>query len=119
MVKNLIMNPSRLADMASPELYSSSILVLLLAFNSHSLFFLPLRGCWWWVDGQESSKEEISGLIWAVVLYGYIEKQASACFLHLFMLIKNDDDDDDDDDEDDDDDDDDDDNDGFFLCPGI
>ena len=28
MVQNLIMNPSRFADMASPELYSSSILVL-------------------------------------------------------------------------------------------
>ena len=28
MVKNLIMNPSHLADMASPEFYSSSILVL-------------------------------------------------------------------------------------------
>ena len=28
MVKNLIMNPSRFLDMASPEFYSSSILVL-------------------------------------------------------------------------------------------
>ena len=58
MVKNLIMNPSRLVDIASPEFYSSSILVLYSSFTGSMSLSLSQWQCYQFAGDEENDRKQ-------------------------------------------------------------